>query len=91
MRLGEGGVVGDVGQRVDEDLAEDGDLGGEVVIVEGVRVVLGAVELLEDGEEGGGSLGGYEGGLDAFVGEVLLRYGDEGEQVVEVFGDRGVQ
>lgn len=91
MRLSKGGVVGDIRQCIDKDLAKDGDLRREVLVIEGVWVVLGAVELLEYVEEYGGSLGGYKGGLDAFVGEVLLRNGDEGEEVVEVFGDGGVQ
>lgn len=87
MCLREGGVVRDIGQRVDEDLAEDRDLRREVLVLEGLRVIGCSVQLLEDGEEGGGSLGGYEGGLDGFVGEVLLRDGDEGEEVVEVLGE----
>lgn len=72
MGGGEGRVVAEVGEGVDEDLAEDGALvreGG--VLGKGLRVAGWRVEGLEDGEEEGDAARRDEGGLDGGVREVL--------------------
>jgi hypothetical protein len=84
---GKGGAVREVGDGVDQDLAEDGDLVAQVRVLELFRVQGVVVELLEDGEEGRHASGGDELPLGAGEGEVLLCNGDERDKILQVFKD----
>ena len=89
MRLREGRVIRQVGDDVDECRAEDGDAVRELVL-QLLRIVRAPVKRLEEGEEGGGSVGGYEGGLEGRVGEVFCGGGDEKKDVFWIFCYGGV-